>query len=59
MRCAIIESEVREEIMKEMEERMTRMDRMYTHRLRNEVGANLMILDNAADNLRIAQRESI
>ncbi|KAF7306532.1 Kinesin-like protein [Mycena indigotica] len=37
MRCAIIEAEVREEVMKEMEERMAKMEKMYTLRIQNEV----------------------
>lgn len=37
MRCAIIEAETREEVMKEMEERMQSVERMYTRRLMNEV----------------------
>jgi hypothetical protein len=37
MRCAIIEAETREEVMREMEERMRTVEEMYTRRLRNEV----------------------
>jgi hypothetical protein len=37
MRCAVIEAETREEVMREMEERMRKMEQMYTRRLRNEV----------------------
>jgi hypothetical protein len=37
MRCAIIEAETREEVMREMEERMRNMEKMYTRRLMNEV----------------------
>jgi kinesin family member 20 len=37
MRCAIIEAETREEVMKEMEERMQSVERMYARRLMNEV----------------------
>jgi kinesin family member 20 len=37
MRCAIIEAETREEVMKEMDERMRSVERMYARRLMNEV----------------------
>jgi kinesin family protein 20 len=37
MRCAIIEAETREEVMKEMEERMRSVEKMYARRLMNEV----------------------
>jgi hypothetical protein len=37
MRCAIIEAETREEVMKEMEERMLSVEKMYARRLMNEV----------------------
>jgi hypothetical protein len=37
MRCAIIEAETREEVMKEMEERMQSVEKMYARRLMNEV----------------------
>lgn len=37
MRCAIIEAETREEVMREMEERMRNMEQMYSRRLMNEV----------------------
>lgn len=37
MRCAIIEAETREEVMREMEERMRSMERMYSKRLMDEV----------------------
>lgn len=38
MRASIIEAEVREEVMKEMEERMQTMERMFMRRLASEVG---------------------
>ena len=41
MRCAIIEAETREEVMKEMEERMRSVERMYSRRLMNEVRSRL------------------
>lgn len=37
MRCAIIEAEVREEVMREMELRMASMEKMYARRLMHEV----------------------
>ena len=37
MRCATIEAETREEVMKEMEERMRSIEKMYARRLMNEV----------------------
>jgi acetyl-CoA carboxylase carboxyltransferase component len=39
MRCAIIEAETREEVMREMEERMRNMEVMYSRRLMTEVSA--------------------
>jgi hypothetical protein len=39
MRCAIIEAETREEVMREMEERMRSMEVMYSRRLMTEVSA--------------------
>ncbi|KIJ45660.1 hypothetical protein M422DRAFT_75069 [Sphaerobolus stellatus SS14] len=36
IRCAIIESDTREEVMTEMEDRMSRMERMFTKRLMTE-----------------------
>lgn len=38
MRCALIEAETREEVMREMEERMRSMEAMYARRLMSEVG---------------------
>jgi hypothetical protein len=37
MRCATVEVETREEVMREMEERMRSMERMFARRLTNEV----------------------
>lgn len=37
IRCALIESETRDEVMREMEDRMMRMERIFTKRLMNEV----------------------
>ena len=37
MRCAIVEAETREEVMKEMEERMRAVERTYALRLMSEV----------------------
>lgn len=37
MRCAIIEAETREEVMREMEDRMRNMEVMYSRRLMTEV----------------------
>ena len=43
MRCAIIEAETREEVMKEMDERMRSVERMYARRLMNEVSMPLFV----------------
>jgi kinesin family protein 20 len=43
MRCAIIEAETREEVMKEMEERMQSVEKMYARRLMNEVNIFLFM----------------
>lgn len=37
MRCAIIEADTREEVMREMEDRMRAMEQMYSRRLMSEV----------------------
>jgi kinesin family protein 20 len=37
MRCALIEAETREEVLREMEERMRKMEEMYSRRLMSEV----------------------
>lgn len=41
MRCALIEAETREEVMREMEERMKMMEEMYSRRLMSEVSCPL------------------
>ncbi|KAJ7169442.1 kinesin-like protein [Mycena filopes] len=51
MRCAIIEADVREEVMREMEQRMASMERMYARRLMNEVQQNEMKTDAKIDML--------
>lgn len=38
LRCAFVEAETREEVMKEMEERMREVERTYAQRLMSEVG---------------------
>jgi len=43
MRCAIIEAETREEVMKEMEERMMAMERNFNKRLLRAVRRALNI----------------
>lgn len=47
MRCALIEAETREEVMREMEERMRVMEAMYSRRLMNEV-----FLRNSSTNIK-------
>ena len=37
MRCAILEAETREEVMREMEDRMRAVEQMYSRRLMSEV----------------------
>ncbi|KAJ6604199.1 kinesin-like protein [Mycena vulgaris] len=51
MRCAIIEADVREEVMREMELRMASMEKMYARRLMNEVEQNEMKTDAKIDML--------
>jgi kinesin family protein 20 len=51
MRCAIIEADVREEVMREMELRMASMEKMYARRLMNEVQQNEMKTDAKIDML--------
>ncbi|KAJ6574651.1 P-loop containing nucleoside triphosphate hydrolase protein [Mycena capillaripes] len=51
MRCAIIEAEVREEVMREMEQRMASMEKMYARRLMKEVQQNEMKTDAKIDML--------
>ncbi|GJJ09537.1 hypothetical protein Clacol_003760 [Clathrus columnatus] len=54
MRCALSESEVREEVTREMEERMSRMEKMYASRIRNELEENQLKIDRKIDMLRQA-----
>ncbi len=44
MRSVIIEAQTREEVMTEMEERMKRMEGVYSRRLMQEVRTILLIL---------------
>jgi hypothetical protein len=37
MRCVIVEAETREDVMKEMEERMREIEKTYSQRLMSEV----------------------
>ena len=37
MRCALVEAETREEVMREMEERMSAVEAVYSRRLMREV----------------------
>ncbi|KAI0067955.1 kinesin-domain-containing protein [Artomyces pyxidatus] len=51
MRSAIVEAETREEVMREMEERMHEMEKMFARRLMNEVEQNEMKMDAKIDML--------
>ncbi|KAH7915155.1 kinesin-domain-containing protein [Hygrophoropsis aurantiaca] len=51
LRCAIVEAETREEVMKEMEDRMFAMERNYARRLMSEVERNEMKMDAKIDML--------
>ncbi|PPQ62776.1 hypothetical protein CVT24_000470 [Panaeolus cyanescens] len=51
MRCAIIEADTREEVMREMEERMRAMEAMYTRRLMSEFEQNELKTDAKIDML--------
>ncbi|KAF9481717.1 kinesin-domain-containing protein [Pholiota conissans] len=51
MRCALIEAETREEVMREMEERMRTMEAMYTRRLMSEMEQNELKTDAKIDML--------
>jgi len=44
MRCALIEAETREEILREMDERMRKMEAMYSRRLMSEVKIVIIML---------------
>jgi hypothetical protein len=39
MRCALVEAETREEVMREMDERMRHMEAMFRKRMTEEVGS--------------------
>ncbi|KAH7927415.1 kinesin-domain-containing protein [Leucogyrophana mollusca] len=54
LRCAIVEAETREEVMKEMEDRMRVMEKMYARRLMSEVERNEMKMDAKIDMLHQA-----
>ncbi|KAF9015039.1 P-loop containing nucleoside triphosphate hydrolase protein [Cyathus striatus] len=51
MRCATIEAEVREEVIREMEERMRNVEQMYSRRLMRELEQNEMKTDAKIDML--------
>ncbi|KAG1715798.1 hypothetical protein ID866_1374 [Astraeus odoratus] len=54
LRCAIVEAETREEVMKEMEERMREVERTYAQRLMSEVERNERKMDAKIDMLHQA-----
>ncbi|KAH0838561.1 kinesin-domain-containing protein [Lanmaoa asiatica] len=54
MRCAIVEAETREEVMREMEERMRAVERTYALRLMSEVERNERKMDAKIDMLHQA-----
>ncbi|KIK98327.1 hypothetical protein PAXRUDRAFT_823970 [Paxillus rubicundulus Ve08.2h10] len=54
MRCAIVEAETREEVMKEMEGRMRAVERTYAQRLMSEVERNERKMDAKIDMLHQA-----
>ena len=49
MRCAVIEAETREEVMREMEERMFNMERVFAKRLKSEVRERLIMVYGVTD----------
>ncbi|KDR84859.1 hypothetical protein GALMADRAFT_52618, partial [Galerina marginata CBS 339.88] len=51
MRCALVEAETREEVMREMEERMRMMEEMYSRRLMSEFEQNELKTDAKIDML--------
>lgn len=55
MRCVLTESAIREEVIQEMEGRMSQMERMYANRMRNELEENQLKIDRKIDMLRQAQ----
>ncbi|TFK57609.1 kinesin-domain-containing protein [Heliocybe sulcata] len=54
LRCAMIEAETREEVMKEMDERMRSMEGMFQRRLMNEIASNEMKTNAKIDMLHRA-----
>ncbi|KAG1757256.1 kinesin-domain-containing protein [Suillus lakei] len=54
MRCVIVEAETREDVMKEMEERMREIEKTYSQRLMNEVERNEQKMDAKIDMLHRA-----
>ncbi|KAI6045091.1 kinesin-domain-containing protein [Pisolithus marmoratus] len=54
IRCAVVEAETREEVMKEMEERMREVERTYAQRLMSEVERNERKMDAKIDMLHQA-----
>ncbi|CAE7113021.1 unnamed protein product [Rhizoctonia solani] len=56
MRASTIEAEIREEVMKEMEERMQAMEKMFMRRLASEVEAGEIKTDRKIDMLQRAGR---
>jgi len=57
MRCALIEAETREEVMREMEERMRVMETMYSRRLMNEVRLGNSSITIEIDHVAISLRQ--
>lgn len=51
MRCAIVEADTRDEVMRECEERMRSIEVMYTRRIMSEVERNEMKTDAKIDML--------
>ncbi|KAG1773012.1 kinesin-domain-containing protein [Suillus occidentalis] len=54
MRCVIVEAETREDVMKEMEERMREIEKTYSQRLMSEVERNERKMDAKIDMLHQA-----
>ncbi|KIK26563.1 hypothetical protein PISMIDRAFT_8906 [Pisolithus microcarpus 441] len=54
IRCAVVEAETREEVIKEMEERMREVERTYAQRLMSEVERNERKMDAKIDMLHQA-----
>jgi hypothetical protein len=55
MRCAIMEAETREEVMREMEGRMRSMEKMYARRLMNEASYFHVIVKGINDLLYVTR----